>query len=158
MMGSRRSGSRRGSAMVEFALSSLILIPAFTGTFQFGYSMYLYNELVSAVRAGARYASLANLSNAGDGSVPTNYQTAIQQMVVYGSPTASSGTPVVPGLTTGAVSVGVTFDSGNVPTYTTVGISSYAIDAVFKTFTFTGKPSFTVPYFGKYCSSGSACP
>ncbi len=158
MIGRRRFGSRRGSAMVEFALSSLVLIPAFTGTFQFGYSLYLYNELVSAVRAGARYASLEGLSNAGDGTTPSGYTTPIKQMVVYGDPTASSGTPVVPGLAASAVSVSVTFDSGNTPSAVTVGISSYSIDAIFKTFTFTGKPSFTTPYFGKYCSSGTACP
>ncbi len=43
------------------------------------------------------------------------------------------------------------------PSYCTVSISSYTIDAVFKTFTLTGKPSFKVPYFGQYCSNGASC-
>ena len=43
--------------MVEFALASVILIPTFVGTFQFGYTFYVYNLLCTQVRAGARYAS-----------------------------------------------------------------------------------------------------
>jgi Flp pilus assembly protein TadG len=42
MRASGPCGSRRGNAILEFALSSTILIYVFTGVFQFGYSMYLY--------------------------------------------------------------------------------------------------------------------
>ena len=154
----RTFGSRRGNAMVEFALSSTILIYAFTGVFQFGYSMYLYNELEAGVRAGVRYASLAGISNTGDGSIPTAYTTAVQNMVVYGTPSPGQNpAPVIHGLTPGAVTVGVTFDSGHVPTGVSVKIGSYSIDAIFQTFTFTNKPVLSMPYFGKYCSNGSTC-
>ena len=50
--------ARRGNAMLEFALASSILVPLFAGVFQFGYTLYVYNNLDSAVRGGARYASL----------------------------------------------------------------------------------------------------
>jgi Flp pilus assembly protein TadG len=154
-----RFGSRRGNALIEFALAAMVLTYALTGVFQLGYSMYLYNELVSAVRAGARYASLAKLSNAGDKSYPTAYTTAIKNMVVYGNTSPANGAqPVVPGLTTANVSLAMNWDSGSVPTDCTVSISSYTIDAVFKTFTLTGKPFYKVPYFGQYCSSGASCP
>jgi Flp pilus assembly protein TadG len=151
-------GSRRGNAILEFALSSTILIYAFTGVFQFGYSMYLYNELEAGVRAGIRYASLAGISNTGDSSIPSAYSTAVQNMVVYGAPfPGASPVPVIKGLTPGVVTVGVNFDSGHVPTDVSVKISSYSIDAIFKTFTFTNKPVLKMPYFGKYCSNGATC-
>jgi len=152
-------GSRRGNAMIEFALAAIVLTYSFTAVFQLGYSMYLYNELVGAARAGARYASLAKLSNAGDSSIPTAYATAIKNMVVYGNTSPAAGDqPVVPNLTTAQVSMTMNWDGGAVPTDCTVSISSYTIDAVFKTITLTGKPSYKVPYFGQYCSSGASCP
>jgi Flp pilus assembly protein TadG len=151
-------GSRRGNAMLELALASTILIYVFTGVFQFGYSMYLYNELESGVRAGVRYASLAGISNNADSSIPAAYTTAVQNMVVYGTPSpGASPVPVINGLTTGAVTVGVNFDSGHVPTDVSVKISTYSVDAIFKTFTFANKPVLKMPYFGKYCSNGSTC-
>ena len=105
-----RFGSRRGNAMVEFALSATLLTSVFTGVFQFGYSMYMYNELVEAVRAGTRYASVANISNSGDRSTPTAFSTAVKNMVVYGTPSpGNSPTPVVPNLGTGQVAVSVDF-------------------------------------------------
>jgi Flp pilus assembly protein TadG len=159
MRTNRASRRRRGNAIVEFALSAGILTTAFTGVFQFGYSMYIYNELESAVRAGVRYASLAKISNSGDRTVPTSFNTAVKNMVVYGTPSPGQNpTSVAPGLTTNNVSnVTVTWDSGNVPTSVSVSINSYTVDAVFKTFTFAGKPRLTMPYFGEYCSNGSTC-
>lgn len=158
MRAKRILGSRRGNAILEFALSSTVLVYAFTGVFQFGYSMYLYNELEAGVRAGVRYASLAGISNTGDSSIPTAYTTAVRNMVVYGTPSpGASPTPVINGLTTGAVTVGVTFDGKGVPTGVSVKIGSYSIDAIFKTFTYTSKPVLNMPYFGKYCSNGSTC-
>jgi Flp pilus assembly protein TadG len=159
----QRFGSRRGNAMIEFALSATTLTFAFTGVFQTGYSMYLYNELEGAVRDGARYASLATVNKAaGSTTDPTDYDTAVQNVVVYGTPTPTgSPNPVIPGLTTSNVSVQLTFDttsSGNPPTYVTVKISSYSLDAVVKTFTVTSKPVLKMPYMGQYCIiSSSAC-
>ncbi len=49
--------AERGNAMIEFALSFGLLFAVFSGVFQFGYALYVYNSLESAVRAGARYAS-----------------------------------------------------------------------------------------------------
>ena len=44
--------------MVEFALGSSLLVAAFTGTFQFGYTFYVYNNIETAVNNGAKYAAL----------------------------------------------------------------------------------------------------
>ena len=156
---SRRTfGSRRGNAMIEFALSAMVLTYAFTGVFQFGYSMYLYNELEGAVRAGARYASLAKISNTGNNAQDSSWQSKVKNVVVYGTPSPTgSPTPVVPSLSTGNVTATATF-SGNVPTYVTVSVSSYSLDAIVKTFTLTNKPLLTTPFMVQYCiTSGSTC-
>ena len=50
----RKSG---GNALIEFALAFGFLFPVLTGTFQFGYAFFVYNELQTAVREGARYAA-----------------------------------------------------------------------------------------------------
>jgi len=154
----RPFGSRKGNAMIEFALSATVLIYAFTGVFQFGYSMYLYNELEAAVRAGARYASYATISNSGNNAQDAGWQTKVKNVVVYGTPSPTgSPTPVVPGLAVGNVSATATF-SANVPAYVNVSVSSYALDAIVKTFTLTNKPLLTMPFMGQYCiASGSSC-
>ena len=159
---SRPFGSRRGNAMVEFALSAMVLTYAFTGIFQFGYSMYLYNELQGAVRAGARYGSVAQISNSGaTNTQDATWQANVKNVVVYGTPSpGNSPTPVVPGLGTGNVTATAYFDSAKnyVPTYVTVNISNYSIDAVIKTFTLSNKPLLKMPFMGNYCvASTSSC-
>lgn len=146
----RRFGSRRGNAFVELALCSTVLMLIFTGTLQFGYSFYQYNSLINAVRGGARYASMATISNQGNGILPNSYVTAVQNTVVYGSPTASS-TPIVPGLTTSDVDVTVIFDGLFVPKTVTVKIKTFTIDGIVKKFTMSDKPSLQMQFLGQYC-------
>ena len=150
-----KNRSRRGSALLEFAIASIILFPCLAATFQFGYSFYVYNQLESAVSGGARYASLRTYrSLAGDADY-AKIQTAVKNVVVYGNP-AGTGTVQVPGLTTANVSVTYAPRTvGTIPTRVTVSVSSFAVDAVFKTYTFTGKPSVTVPYLGRYAPAES---
>ena len=49
-----RRTRQRGNALVEFALAFGFLFPVITGTFQFGYAFFVYNELQNAVRAGGQ--------------------------------------------------------------------------------------------------------
>ena len=153
----RPFGSRRGNALIEFALSAMVLTYLFTGVFQFGYSMYLYNELEGAIRAGARYASLSTISTSGSG-VDTAWRDKVKNVVVYGTPSPSgSPTPVVPGLDIGNVAATFTY-AGGVPSYVTVSVSSYSLDAVVKTITLTNKPSLSMPFMGQFCLiSSSSC-
>ena len=75
----------RGNTLVEFALSFALLFTVFTGVFRFGYVYYLYNRLESSVRGGARYGSLRAYDSAT--ATPSGgYQTAVQNMAVYGNP------------------------------------------------------------------------
>jgi len=49
---------QRGHAMLELAISSAVMISCLAGTFQFGYTFYVYNQLVTAVGNGGRYAAM----------------------------------------------------------------------------------------------------
>jgi Flp pilus assembly protein TadG len=138
---------RRGSTVVEFALSFSLLFTVLAGVFRFGYFYYLYNSLVSAVRGGARYASLRAYDS--DTSVPsTAYLYAVRNMVAYGNPQGGTQ-PVVPGLTPEKVSVTVTMDR-NVPHEVTVAINDWTIDAVVTSINLKGKPKATFPYMGRF--------
>jgi Flp pilus assembly protein TadG len=137
--------SRQGSALLEFALAASILVPLFTGTFQFGYTLYVYNNLQSAVRGGARYASMRSYDSAT--STPSHeFSAAVKNMVVFGNP-EGTGQPVSRGLTPSNVQIQPNMN-GAAPESITVQIVAYTIDAVFTSFTFNGKPGTTFPYTG----------
>jgi Flp pilus assembly protein TadG len=147
--------NRDGNIMLEFAIGSGILVAAFVGTFQFGYTFLQYNNLENAVARGARYASLIDFHSATD-SPDSAFQTAVQNMVLYGSPTAGT-TPVLPGLTASNINVtacGITklcpgySSTLGIPTEVTVSISGYTIDSVFGRATLSGKPAVTFAYQG----------
>jgi Flp pilus assembly protein TadG len=159
-----QNNNQRGSVFVEFALSALVLVSLFTGTFQFGYTFFVYNSLVTAVSAATRYASLHALTNDNNQTVPASFSNDVKNMAVYGTTTPSSSqTPIAPGLATSNINVAVRFvgASGsptNRPVDVTVSVTGYQVNAIFKTFTFTGKPASTIPYFGSYCSEVATCP
>ena len=149
--------NRDGNVMLEFAIGSGVLVAAFVGTFQFGYTFLQYNNLENAVARGARYASLIVYDSSTD--TPSNkFQTAVQNMVLYGSPAAGAGaTPVLTGLAATNVSVsvcGITHvcpgyaTALGIPQEVTVSISGYAIDSIFVTMTLTNKPQVTYWYQG----------
>ena len=140
----RNRTSERGNAVLEFALSFAVLWALFSGVFQYGYSMYIYNNLAIAVANGANYAARVQFDDPDH-----TFATAVKNMVVYGSPAAGT-TPMVAGLGTGNVAVSWTTDSEGVPQTITVGITGFTVNAVFKTFTFTNKPQVTVKWFGVY--------
>ena len=134
--------------MIEFAVCFLVLFPMFTGAFQFGYTFFMLNNLETAVRGGARYASLRKLSNAGDATVPTAFSDDVKNMVVYGNPSGGSS-PIVPNLATSNVNLTIEFANG-VPSTITVSVSGYTINSVFGSMACNGKPTLTYPYTGIY--------
>jgi len=137
--------AQRGSSLLEFALATGILVPLFTGTFQFGYTLFVYNDLQSAVRGGARFASMRSYDSAN--STPSAaFLAAVRNMVVYGNPNGT-GQPVAPGLAPANVEV-LPNMNGAAPESITVQITGYTVNAVFTKFTFNGKPATTFPYTG----------
>ena len=136
---------RAGNIMVEFALGSGILVMAFVGTFQFGYTFLQYNNLENAVARGARYASLIPYDSASTAPSGT-FSSAVKNMVVYGTSTAGTS-PALPGLATTNVNLTVTFTNG-VPGAITISISGYSINSIFATSTLTNNPRITYAYQG----------
>ena len=133
--------------MVEFALGVGILTSLFAGTFSFGYSFYRYNSLLTAVNAGAQYASMRPYDSTTT-TPSANFRTAVQNMVVYGNP-AGGAAPIVPGLSTSNVNLQVQFLNG-VPSTTTVSISGYRLPAIFRSTTLNQKPRVRYTYHGLY--------
>jgi len=143
----KRFRDRSGNVMIEFALGSGILLAAFTGTFQFGYTFLQYNNLQNAVARGARFASLAPYDSA-NATPTTAFKDKVKNMVLYGSTTAGT-TPVLPGLTAANINVVPFFDPTlKIPTRMTVSITGYTINSIFASNTLTNKPQVAYAYQG----------
>ena len=147
----RNRRNQRGNSAVEFALGFSLLWAVFSGVFQYGYTLYLYNGLQNAATDGVAYASRQNYC----GDKASTFTTNVQQMVVYGDPTLSSGASTVPGLTTANVIVSLT--PATFPGSVTVSITDFTANALFSSFKFTNKPAVTMNYFGNYQPPGSGC-
>lgn len=133
--------SERGNAIIEFALSWAVLSVIFTAMFEYGYTIWTYSALEDAVQNAAKTAA----SMEYDASTPTNFTTAVQNLVVYGSVTAGT-TPVTTGLTTSNVSVD-THNVSGFPSNVTVSIQNYTVNAIFGSRTLN-KPRVTVRFIG----------
>ena len=134
-----RTRRSRGSALIEFAGSLILLAVMFAGIFEIGYSFYAYGTLVTAVRAGARYAALQPRGTGLDPAVAK----AVRNLVVYGDPAPGDGTkPVVPGLSTDHVEL----ISG--PDGSTVSLRGFEVDALFLKVKLDGRPTVTFPVTG----------
>jgi Flp pilus assembly protein TadG len=128
---------RRGTALIEFAGSLIILSTMFAGIFQAGYTFYTYNTLVNAVRSGARYASR---QPAGSSAANPEFVKAVQNLVVYGEPAPAAGAKaIVAGLTPASVEIVLG------PATTTVTVRGFEIDALFSKIKLDGRPTVTFP-------------
>lgn len=136
-----------GSVIVELTLSLTFLSALFLGTWQYGYTFYVYAQLEQAVRDGARYAGELTYDS-GTSTPLADFQTAVQNVVVYGDPAPASGAAAVaPGLTTDNVSVTVTWVN-DTPTAMTVAITGYQVPTYFGNYSLSGKPTTTFPFVG----------
>ena len=143
----------RGHAMLELALCSALLVSCLGGTFQFGYTFYVYNQLVTAVGNGGRYAATRTYRAAGAGDIEKGVK-AIRNMVVFGDPEQRAGAePVVAGLTPEKVNVKWVNDPSGAPTAVEVSIEEFDLNAVFKTIRFSGRPGVEFPFAGRYAPS-----
>jgi Flp pilus assembly protein TadG len=138
---------QRGNAMLEFGIAMGVLFPVFAGSFQYGYTYYVYNGVESSIRAAGRYASTRTYDSAS-ATPSAAYVTAVQNMVVYGDPLGGTRS-VAPGLTTANVSVSATFWRGT-PSTVTVQVNNYQIGGVFGSVTLNGKPRLTFPLLGRW--------
>ncbi|MEN6533469.1 MAG: TadE/TadG family type IV pilus assembly protein [Bryobacteraceae bacterium] len=142
-----RRTRRRGSAIVEFALSFGFLFSVFAGIFQFGYAYFVYNQLENAVRGGARYASLADYDSLTE-TPSVTFETAVRNMVLYGNP-GGTGSAIVPALSASNITVTATMER-RVPATVSVMINGYRLDAVVTSIVLDRKPKVTFPYMGRF--------
>lgn len=154
-----RKKSTRGNAMLEFAMAFMVIFPVFAGTFQFGYTFYVYNLLQTQVRDGARYAALRQFRSLDATSVG-KYKAAVRNMVRTSTPDGS-GALIVPGLKDNNIVVtitdaaGVSADAEHAPARVSVSISNFVVDAVVKKFTLNRKPFLEFQYAGRYAPAES---
>jgi Flp pilus assembly protein TadG len=126
--------------MLELAISAGVMVACLTGTFQFGYTFYVYNQLVTATGNGARYAAMRPRS--ADAKAD---EAAIRNMVVYSEARPAAGAaPVVAGLK--PEQVAVTYDDS--AQMVRVSIRDYKVNAIFTSFDFAGRPTVEFPYIG----------
>jgi Flp pilus assembly protein TadG len=152
---SRATRRERGHAMLELAISAGVMVSCLVGTFQFGYTFYTYNQLVTAVGNGARYAAQRTYRSGSENVEQSN--AAIRNVVVYGDAQPPPDTaPVVPKLTPAEVVVRWDLAGDGTPLNVNVAIKGYTMDAIFRSFTFDGRPAVQFPYVGKYAPGGSA--
>lgn len=134
--------------MLELAVSAAVMVSCLAGTFQFGYTFYIYNLLVTSIGNGARYASM-RAYHAGSEATVEQDNRAIRNMVVYGDAEPGTGAaPIVPKLSPEQIDVKWILDDKGAPASVNVSIREYTVDAVFKSFRFAGRPTVEFPYIG----------
>ncbi len=134
------AGRQRGSALIEFAGSLVLLSAMFVGIFQTGYTFFTYGTLVNAVRAGARYASLRPPDSI---AADPEFAKTVVNMVVYGDPKPAEGAhPVLRGLTPDNVELVLG------PAAATVSVRDFQVDAIFMKVKLAGRPTVTFPFTG----------
>jgi Flp pilus assembly protein TadG len=138
--------SRSGIAAVEFALTFGLLWLMLSGGFRLGYSIYLYQSLEDALAGAARYAAHVDFDAANH-----TFLARVQNMAAYGSP-VGGGATLVPGLAPANISVTWVTDAKGIPVTLTLAVTGYSANALFQTFTWSGKPRVTVRYAGSYKS------
>lgn len=98
---------QQGLAIVEFAITLPLLLLLLLAIGEFGRLFYHYNNLMQANRDAVRYlAGQAWNPTLGQAQVSSDLATRTRNLAVYGVPVAQPGNEVVPGLTTGDVTVG----------------------------------------------------
>jgi len=144
----RARGSRRGSMMVEFALSWPLALVLLAGMFQFGYAFFVYGSLRNAVHAGARFGSVSDYKAGG-----TTFETRVKNIVVYGS-VDGGDKPVVPGLSVDDIVIeAVEPDGTGIPRRIQVRVSSYDVASVWTPIRFENKPVAAFPYMGQFIAN-----
>ena len=144
---------QRGHAMLELAVSAALMVSCLAGTVQFGYTFYIYNELVTAVGNGGRYAAMRTYRTSTPSDIEKG-KAAIRNMVVYGDARPALNTPPqVANLRPEEVRVEWLMDESGKPAAVDVSISDYTVDAVFGLVRFAGRPAVEYPFVGRFAAS-----
>jgi Flp pilus assembly protein TadG len=102
------SARQRGVAIIEFTIVLPILVVMLLAVAEIGRAFLQFNTLTRAVRDSARYVS-ANALNGASQTIDVSSTAAVyseaQNLVVYGN-VGNSGTPLLPGLAPGNITIG----------------------------------------------------
>jgi len=151
----RRRARQGGHAMVELAFAATVMAACLGGTMEFGYTFLVYDQLVSAVGNGGRYAAMRTYRAATAQDVEKG-KDAIRNIVVYGNSQPGDGSaPLVTGLKPQNVEVAWVMDEKGSPAAVDVSIKDYSVHAMFGAFTFTGRPKVEFPFVGRYAPGDS---
>jgi Flp pilus assembly protein TadG len=144
-----------GHAMLELTLVAAVMLAFLSGTLQFGYAFYIYNQLVTAVGSGARYAASRTYRAATPKDIEKGRE-AIRNLVAYGDPHPGPGAaPIIPQLKPEDVEVQWNLGKSGAPESVDVAIANHRVGAVFATFNFKRRPSFEFPFVGRYAPAES---
>jgi Flp pilus assembly protein TadG len=148
-----RRHQQRGHAMIELAFSASVMMSCLAGTCQFGYTFFVYNQLVSAAGNGGRYAATRTYRAATKEDIEKG-RAAIRNLVVFGDPNPAAGAaPVVPGLKPAQIEVTWKPGVSGAPEAVDVAITGYTLNAIFGAMKLDGRPAVEFPYVGRYAPS-----
>jgi Flp pilus assembly protein TadG len=99
---SRSSGGQKGQSLVEMALVCLVFFFLLFAVLEFGRALWTYNTIVQSTREAARWA-VVNIQNASDS---TDIDRT-RNIIIYGYPDVSGGTPLLPGLPSATINVSI---------------------------------------------------
>lgn len=120
MTGRRRRATDRGSAVVDFVLVMVVLVPIFLGILQVALVLHVRNTLASAANEGARVAATTDRSDADgvaytrsqiDGAISGRYAQSVsaRSTSIGGAPAVEVTVRAeVPALGLGGPAVGLT--------------------------------------------------
>src|SRR5438067_9865578 len=141
--------ARRGSAIVEWTIASLVIVPLVLGILQTGYKYFVYDLLSGEIRDATRYASRKTFRCADAASI-AKFKTAVSNMARFGNP-QGTGPVLEPGLSADQIKVeikgknGADAGAGNPPAYVIVSTSNYSVDVLYNEISFAGKPFLQFP-------------
>jgi hypothetical protein len=134
--------SRRGSALIEFAVALAVLTPVFIGGVQFFQAYLLAEEIQQAAIQAARSGAALAYDSANEFPPPA-FERAVQDVVLK-SP--------IPGLRREHIKVTMRFDGGR-PSEVEVRISGYKVQVPGGAIALDGKPHALYPYQGHWSAS-----
>ncbi len=99
-----RTGSRRGAAMVEFALSwTLFFTMTIVGVMDFGRFIWAYNLVAHAARVGTRYAMVRGSKHPAPATAPTVESRVQKDMLILDDSRVIIATTWEPDISPGSV-------------------------------------------------------
>ena len=122
---SRKKHSQRGTATVEFALTSSVFIMMIVGIISGAHLFFTHNAMVEATRRGARYAATQCKPNLAGCPNSAGTIERVQNVVLYGTPEVGT-TTLVHNLQRANVTVAYSSDFGVAAGNVAVKIDSYS--------------------------------